>query len=93
MQDRDHNIKIADKFLKNVAKFKYLGMTETNQNYIHDKIKSRLKMWNASHHSVLNLLSSHIFSRNAKIKMYKTTVLPYEIFMVVKVWIVFFSGF
>jgi len=28
----------------------------TNQNYIHEEIKSRLYVWNACYHSVQNLL-------------------------------------
>jgi hypothetical protein len=35
-------IKVANIFTKNVAKFKHLGMTVTNQNCIHEEIKSRL---------------------------------------------------
>jgi hypothetical protein len=55
---------------------KYLGTTLTNQNDIHDEIKNRLNMGNACYHSVQNLLSSHLISKNLKIKIYKTVILP-----------------
>jgi hypothetical protein len=64
-----------------VAKFKYLGMILTNQNDIHDEIKSRLNSENACYHSVQNLLSSCFISKNLKIKIYKTVILPVVLYV------------
>jgi len=53
-----------------------LGTTIRNQNSIQEEIKSRLKLGNACYYSVQNLLSSRLLSKNLKIKIYRTTILP-----------------
>ena len=43
---------------------------------IPEEIKSRLRSGNACYHSVQNLLSSRVLSKNLKIKIYRTIILP-----------------
>jgi hypothetical protein len=53
-----------------------MGTTVTNQNDIRDEIKSRLNSGNACYHSVQYLRFSRLISKNLKIKIYRTVVLP-----------------
>ena len=48
----------------------------TNQNSIQEEIKCRLKAGNSCYYSVQTLLSSRLLSKNLKIKIYKTIILP-----------------
>ena len=60
--------------------FKYLGTTLTSQNSIQEEIKSRLKSGNAGYHLVQNLLASSVLSKNIKIKIYRTIILPFILY-------------
>jgi hypothetical protein len=69
-------VKIDNSSIARVEEFKYLGTTLTDQNSIQEEIKSRLKLWNACYHSVQNLLFSRLPSKNLKIKIKRTIILP-----------------
>ena len=58
-----------------MEQFKYLGTTLTHQNSIQEEIKSRWKSGNACCHSVQNLLSSSLLSKNLKMTIYRTIIL------------------
>jgi hypothetical protein len=73
---RNRDIKIATRSFGNVSQFKYLGTTVTTQNLIQEEIKKRLNSGNAYYHSVQNLLSSHLLSKNLRIRIYKMIILP-----------------
>ena len=59
-----------------MEEFKYLGTTLKNKNSIQEEIKSRLKLGNACYYLVQYLLSSSLLSKNLKIKIYRTIILP-----------------
>ena len=64
---RIHSVRIDNSTIERVEEFKYLGTTLTHQNSIPEEIKSRLRSRNACYHSVQNLLSSRLLSKNLKI--------------------------
>ena len=70
------NIQIGNKSFETVEQFKYLGKIIINQNSVHNDIKSGLKSGNACYHSVQNILFSSLLSKNVKIKIYRTIMLP-----------------
>ena len=59
-----------------VADVTYFGTTLTKQNSLKEEIKSRLKLGTAYYHAMQNLLSSSLLSKNLKIKIYRTIILP-----------------
>ena len=69
-------MRVDNSAFERVEDFKYLGKNLTNQNSIQEEIKSRLRPGSACYHSVQNLLSSRLLSKNLKIKIYKNIILP-----------------
>jgi len=67
---RSDSIKTDNSSFGRVEQFKYLGTTLRNQNSIKEVIKSRWKSGNACCHSVQNILSSRLLSKNIKIIRY-----------------------
>jgi hypothetical protein len=62
--EQNHDIKTVNRSFKNVAHFKYLGMTVTIQHLIQEEIRRQLNLGNACYHSVQSLLSCHLLSKN-----------------------------
>jgi len=73
---RNHSVRINNNTFERMEEFKYLGTTLTHQNSIPEEIKIRLRLGNACYHSVQNLLSSNLLSKNLKIKINRTIILP-----------------
>jgi hypothetical protein len=73
-QNRD--IKITNTLFENVSQFKYVGKTVTNKYLIQKEIKRRLISGTDCYHSVQNLPSSRLLSKNVEIRIHKTIILP-----------------
>ncbi|KAJ4438375.1 hypothetical protein ANN_14320 [Periplaneta americana] len=82
IMSRDENIvrngiiKIGNLSFEEVEKFKYRGATVTNINDTREEIKHRINMGNACYYSVEKLLPSSLLSKNLKVRIYKTVILP-----------------
>jgi hypothetical protein len=72
---QNQNIRIANESLGNVATFRYLRTTLTNQNDIHDEIKSRLNSGNACYHSIQDFCLP-VSCKKVKISICKAVILP-----------------
>jgi hypothetical protein len=63
-----------------MTKFKYLGKTAANQNYLHEEIKEQIKF-----RKYLLPSSSECFDfpfrKSLKIKIYKTIILPFILYV------------
>jgi hypothetical protein len=53
-----------------------LGTTVKNRNLIQEEIKRILNSGNTCYHSVQNLLSSRLLSKNVKLRTHETIILP-----------------
>ena len=73
---RSHSMRTDNNSIERVEEFKYLGTTLTNQYSIQEGIKNRLKLGNACFYPVQNVLSSSLLSKNLKINIYRTIILP-----------------
>jgi hypothetical protein len=69
------NLQIGNKSSERVEQFKCLETTLMNQNFIHEEIKSTLKLGNACYCLVQNLLSSISLCKNVSTKIYRTIIL------------------
>jgi hypothetical protein len=65
-------IKRNNKLFKNLANLEYLATTLINQNCMHEEIRAG----SADHHSAQNILSSNLVTKNIKINIYRTVILP-----------------
>jgi hypothetical protein len=56
--------------------YNILEKTRINQNYINEDLKNRLKSENACYLSIQNFSSSKLLSKNIKIIIHRTVILP-----------------
>ena len=61
---QNHSVRIDNSTFERVEGFKYLATTLKSKNSIAKEIKSRLRSGYACYHSVQNLLSSRLLSKN-----------------------------
>jgi len=72
--------KSDNKFFEMMEEFKELGKIFKNPNSIQEEIKSRLKSGNVCYHSVQNISSYRLVSKNIKFKLHRTKILPVVLF-------------
>ena len=73
---RSHSMENDNISFESLEDCKYLGTTLTDQNSIQEEIKNRLKLGNACYCLVQNLLSSSLLSKNIKINIHRTIIVP-----------------
>jgi hypothetical protein len=70
-------IRVSITYLLMLNSLIIFGKPLMNRYYIHEKFKGPLKLENACYHSVQNVLSSSLLSKNTNIKIYRATILPF----------------
>jgi hypothetical protein len=69
-------ITVGSNSYEKVNIFNFLGSLLTNQNYIHVEIRYTLKAGQSCYYSFQSLLSPRLLSKNLKMKIYETLILP-----------------
>lgn len=72
---QNHNMKVANKSYVDLENFKYLGPTLTNQNSMHEGIRSRLNSGNTCSHLAHNPQSTNLRLKNINIKIYRGIII------------------
>jgi hypothetical protein len=75
-----HNMEVDNSSIEREEEFKIFGKTLTDHSLIQEEIKNRFKLGNACLHSVQNLLSSSLLSKNIKIKIYRTIIVSVVVY-------------
>ena len=74
---RIHSVRMDNSTFGRVEEFKYLGTTVMHQNSVPEEIKSRLRLGNACYHSVQNVLSTGLLSKNFEDQVIKNYYFAY----------------
>jgi hypothetical protein len=77
---QNQNTYVGNKSFERVEHFSYLGTSLTNPNSFHEEIKCRLQSGNTSYYLVQNLLSSSLLSKNIKVQILGTIILPFVLY-------------
>jgi len=73
-------IYVGNKSFERVEHFRYLVTSLMNQNSVNEEIKCRLQSGYAFYYSVQNIFSSSLLSKNIKVKIYRTIILPFVLY-------------
>jgi hypothetical protein len=77
---QNHDIKIANRPFESVAQFKYLGTAITDQNLIQGKLRGNCIRVIFATIRPETFLSSRLLSKNVKIIIYNTIILPVDLY-------------
>jgi hypothetical protein len=70
------NILVEGEEIWTVTSYKFLGALITNDSYIHDEIKRRISLGNATMAKLTKIMKDSGVSHNTKVKLVQTIVFP-----------------